>query len=66
MSTVSIGEPLSGFVVKDGKVLKAKLIGADISANRTIVLFEEDNSMHVSDNFVFFTARFAAELAVAE
>jgi hypothetical protein len=65
--TISLGEPLIGFIAKDGKVLNAKLIGVDTSTiYRIIVLYEEDNQMQVSDDFCFFTARFAAEFAAAE
>jgi hypothetical protein len=66
-ATISLGEPLIGFIAKDGKVLNAKLIGVDASTiYRIIVLYEEDNQMQVSDDFCFFTARFAAEFAAAE
>ena len=64
---ISIGKPMDGFIAKDGKVLKATLIGVDTSAfYRVIVLYEEDNQMQASDDFCFFTARFAAEFAAAE
>ena len=65
--TISLGEPLIGFIAKDGKVLNATLVGVDTSSiYRIIVLFEEDNQILVSDDFCFYTARFAAEAAAAE
>jgi hypothetical protein len=64
VSTISIGEPINGFIAKDRKVLHATLIGVDTS--RLVVLFEEDNQIQVSDDYCFFTARFAAEFAAAE
>jgi hypothetical protein len=36
------------------------------SIYRIIVLFEEDNQIQVSDEFCFYTARFAAEAAAEE
>jgi hypothetical protein len=66
VAIVSVGEPVIGFITKNEKVLKATLIGADISKKRTVVLYEEDNALQVSDNFKFYTQRFAAEVAVIE
>jgi hypothetical protein len=63
---ISIAEPVNGFVVKAGRVLKATLVGIDTSSRSTIVLYEEENSMQVSDDFRFFTQRFAAEFAAGE
>lgn len=65
-SIVPVGDTLPGFIAKDGKVLPAKLIGADPDSMRVVVLFEEDNIMFVSDDYFFFTKRFAAELAAGE
>ena len=59
-----VSEPQPGFIVKDGKVLKARLIG--VEHRSIVVLYEEDNQLHVSDVPNFYTQRFAAEFAAAE
>lgn len=61
-----VSESLRGFIAKDGKVLKATLVGANPSTMRTVVLYEEDNAIGVSDELIFFTQKFAAEIAAAE
>lgn len=64
-SIVPVGDTLPGFIAKDGKVLPAKLIGADPDSLRVVVLFEEDHTMQVSDGYFFYTKQFAAEMAAA-
>ncbi|WFU84373.1 hypothetical protein QA645_17015 [Bradyrhizobium sp. CIAT3101] len=62
-SIVSVGEPVLGFIEKDGKVLKAQLIGVDVVKKRTIVLYEDENTMQVAEGLTFYTQKFAAEIA---